>query len=102
MCLIFCREGDFSSMSIFDSFTKRNSLVKTLRFRLVPMYNSLEQMDKLNILEADKKRAQYRKTLVEIIGRVDAAFIEKVFTDNVDINWIALAKSLEEDEAPAR
>ena len=102
MCLIFCREGDFSSMSIFDSFTKRNSLVKTLRFRLVPMYNSLEQMDKLNVLEADKKRAQYRKTLVEIIGRVDAAFIERVFTDNVDIDWIALAKSLEEDEALAR
>ena len=31
-----------------------------------------------------------------------ALAIEKVFTDNVDINWIALAKSLEEDEAPTR
>ena len=64
-------------MSIFDSFTRRNSLIKTLRFRLEPMYGTREQLAKMGVLERDQERSESWETVREALRRVekDSRFI---------------------------
>ena len=79
-------------MSIFSSFTRRNNLIKTLQFKLTPMYDTAEQMEKLGVLVKDKERYACLKTVMEVLARMDAAFVEATLCENAnELNWLPLA-----------
>lgn len=82
-------------MSIFDSFTKRNSLIKTLRFRLEPMYGTREQLAKMGVLERDQERSESWETVRETLRRVDATFVEKALTSDINLDWQPLSDAIE-------
>ena len=86
-------------MSIFDSFTRRNSLIKTLRFRLEPMFGTSEQLAKMGVLERDQERSESWATVRAVLRRVDAAFVEKALTEEVDLDWRPLATALKAKNA---
>lgn len=86
-------------MSIFDSFTRRNSLIKTLRFRLEPMFGTSEQLAKIGVLERDQERSENWETVRAVLRRVDASFVEKALTEEVDLDWRPLATALKAKNA---
>lgn len=86
-------------MSIFDSFTRRNSLIKTLRFRLEPMFGTSEQLAKIGVLERDQERSESWETVRAVLRRVDASFVEKALTEEVDLDWRPLATALKAKNA---
>ncbi len=50
-------------MSIFDQFTGKYSLSKTLRFELRPIWNTTKMLDEENIFETDRiRRKKYEET----------------------------------------
>ncbi|MGM9561982.1 MAG: type V CRISPR-associated protein Cas12a/Cpf1, partial [Phascolarctobacterium sp.] len=82
-------------MSIYDSFTKRNSLIKTLRFRLKPMYGTEQKLQEMGVLEKDRERSACWPVVLDVLRRVDACFIEQALTDAKSIaglNWEPLAE----------
>lgn len=79
-------------MSIFSGFTRRNNLIKTLQFKLTPMYGTAEQMEKLGVLASDKERHACFKIVMKVLARMDAAFIETTLRENVnELDWQPLA-----------
>lgn len=85
-----------TSMSIFSSFARRNNLIKTLQFKLTPVYATAEQMEKLGVLANDKERSRCWKTLLTVMRRMDAAFIVNVLTAENSLDWQPLAEVLDE------
>lgn len=82
-------------MSIFFGFTRRNNLIKTLQFKLTPMYNTAEQMEKLGVLAKDKERYACFKTVMKILARMDAAFIEAALSAQAnELDWHPLAAAI--------
>lgn len=81
-------------MSIFSSFTKRNNLIKTLQFKLTPMYGTVEQMEKLGVLNKGRERSSCWNTVLDVLRRVDAALIAKALTDGAALDWQPLARAL--------
>ena len=82
-------------MSIYDSFTKRNSLIKTLRFRLKPMYGTEQKLQEMGVLEKDRERSACWPVVLDVLRRVDACFIEQALTDEKSIaglDWEPLAE----------
>ena len=65
-------------MSIFSGFTRRNNLIKTLQFKLTPVYATAEQMEKLGVLDSDQGRSRCWEIFFDVLRRVDAAFINIV------------------------
>lgn len=82
------------TMSIFSNFTKRNNLIKTLQFKLTPMYGTVEQMEKLCVLDKDRERGSCWKSVLVVLRRVDAAFMSKALTDGVNLDWQPLSEAL--------
>lgn len=88
-------------MSIYDSFTKRNSLIKTLRFRLKPMYGTEQKLQEMGVLEKDRERSACWPVVLDVLRRVDAAFIEQALSDEKgpsDLNWEPLAAAINNKE----
>lgn len=83
-------------MSIFSGFTRRNNLIKTLQFKLTPMYGTAEQMEKLGVLYSDKERSRCWKILLDVLRRVDAAFIANALCAENSLDWQPLAEALAE------
>lgn len=81
-------------MSIFSGFTRRNNLIKTLQFKLTPMYGTAEQMEKLGVLYSDKERSRCWKILLDVLRRVDAAFIANALCAENSLDWQPLAEWL--------
>lgn len=77
-------------MSIFTNFTKRNSLIKTLQFRLKPVYGTEEKLRELGLLEKDRERSESWPVVLEILRRLDAQFLEKALS-GVELDWRPLA-----------
>lgn len=77
-------------MSIFKSFTKRNSLIKTLQFRLKPVYGTKEKLQELGLLEKDRERSESWPVVLEILRRLDAQFLENALS-GVELDWRPLA-----------
>ncbi|MDR2431382.1 MAG: type V CRISPR-associated protein Cpf1, partial [Candidatus Margulisbacteria bacterium] len=65
------------SEKIFDNFIGRYSLAKTLRFELKPVGETLENIEKSDILAKDKHRAESYKKVKKIIDEYHKDFIEK-------------------------
>lgn len=82
-------------MSIYDSFTKRNSLIKTLQFRLKPVYNTQEKLLTMGMLAKDRERSECWPVVIDVLRRVDNKFIEKVLTNDVELDWQPLAEALD-------
>lgn len=82
-------------MSIFDSFTKRNSLIKTLQFRLKPVYGTETKLQELGLLEKDRARSESWLVVLGILRRLDVRFLEKALTsgDELDLHSLADAVS---------
>lgn len=83
-------------MSIFSGFTRRNNLIKTLQFKLTPMYGTAEQMEKLGVLYSDKERSRCWKILLDVLRRVDVAFIANALCAENSLDWQPLAEALAE------
>lgn len=81
-------------MSIFDSFTKRNSLIKTLQFRLKPVYGTETKLQELGLLEKDRARSESWPVVLDILRRLDAQFLEKALTSGDELDWRSLADIL--------
>lgn len=81
-------------MSIFNSFTKRNSLIKTLQFRLKPVYGTELKLQKLGLLEKDRERSESWPAVLNILRRLDARFLEKALTSGDELDWHSLADIL--------
>ena len=62
-------------MSIYDCYTRRNSLIKTLQFKLTPVYGTAEQMAKLGLLDKDRERSQCWPVVLNVLRRIDLKFI---------------------------
>lgn len=83
-------------MSIFSSFTRRNNLIKTLQFKLTPVYATAEQMETMDVLANDKERSRCWEILLNVLRRVDAAFIVNALTTKNSLDWQPLAEALAE------
>lgn len=81
-------------MSVFSGFTRRNNLIKTLQFKLTPMYGTAEKMEKLGVLASDKERSRCRKILLDVLRRVDATFIDNALCAANSLDWQPLAETL--------
>lgn len=64
-----------------QGFTNLYPLSKTLRFELVPMGNTKENIEKNNLLSNDKKRAVSYQKVKEIIDNYHKDFIEKALAN---------------------
>lgn len=83
-------------MSIFSGFTRRNNLIKTLQFKLTPVYATAEQMETMDVLANDKERSRCWEILLNVLRRVDAAFIVNALTTKNSLDWQPLAEALAE------
>ena len=81
-------------MSIYDSFTRRNSLIKTLQFKLTPVYSTAAKMQEQGVLAKDMERSQCRDVVIKVLGRLFAGYINDVLGKGVELDWQALADCL--------
>ncbi|MBO5481703.1 MAG: type V CRISPR-associated protein Cas12a/Cpf1 [Spirochaetaceae bacterium] len=79
----FCGQGNGYSVS------------KTLRFELIPMEKTLENISKGKFLESDKKKSDDYKDVKKIIDNYHRYFIDDVLK-LASFNWVDLAKEINE------
>ena len=66
--------------NLYNSFTKKYSLSKTLKFELKPQGKTLENIYKNKIIEIDERKALDYKKAKKIIDKYHQYFIEKVLS----------------------
>lgn len=76
-----------SKSSIFNSFTNQYSLSKTLRFELRPQGKTLEFIEKNQLLNQDRLRADYYKKAKKIIDEYHKYFINEAL-DGLELNFL--------------
>lgn len=81
-------------MSIYDSFTRRNSLIKTLQFKLTPVYSTAVKMQEQCVLAKDMERSACRDVVIKVLGRLFAGYIDNALGKGVELDWQALANRL--------
>lgn len=81
-------------MSIYDSFTRRNSLIKTLQFKLTPVYSTAAKMQEQGVLAKDMERSACRDVVIKVLGRLFAGYINDALGKGVELDWQALANCL--------
>lgn len=67
-------------MKKIDSFENKFSLMKTLKFSLIPIGNTERNFNDMKLLEEDKIRAANYETMKRIMDRYHKAFIERVMS----------------------
>ncbi len=73
--------------SIWDSFTNKYPLSKTLRFELKPIGRTLENIKKKGLIEEDEQREKDFNKVKKIMDEYYKYFIEKcLFNINIEIN----------------
>lgn len=85
-------------MSIYDSFTRRNSLIKTLQFKLTPVYSTAAKMQEQGVLVKDMERSACRDVVIKVLGRLFAGYINDALGKDVELDWQALAYSLKSSD----
>ncbi|MEW5799365.1 MAG: type V CRISPR-associated protein Cpf1, partial [Bacteroidota bacterium] len=65
-----------NNTQLFDSFTNKYSLSKTLRFELIPQEKTKEHIEQKGLLTQDEKRAEDYQQVKKIIDRYHKQFIE--------------------------
>ncbi|MGM9528435.1 MAG: type V CRISPR-associated protein Cas12a/Cpf1 [Phascolarctobacterium sp.] len=56
------------------------------------MYGTSEQLAKMGVLERDQERSKSWEIVRAVLRRVDAAFVEKALTSDVELDWMPLAE----------
>ena len=84
-------------MKALDQFIGLYPLSKTLRFKLVPIGQTAENLANSNILDSDKQKAEYYPKVKKIIDECHKYLInESLCAENIDIDWNPLKDAIEE------
>lgn len=67
--------------SIYDGFTNKYPVSKTLRFELIPQRETLEYLEKNGILNNDEQRSEDYKKLKLLLDEYYKAYIEDALSD---------------------
>ncbi len=84
------------SRSLFDDFVGLYPVAKTLRFELRPVAATRAHINKLDLLSADKSRAEYYKTAKPYIDEYYKYIIDQVLSGSAcrQIDWKPLAEAI--------
>lgn len=77
-------------MNIFENYTKLYPISKTLRFKLIPQFETEENIKKYDVLLKDENRAEEYQRVKELFDKCHKAYLEKVLAEKVDIDWVEL------------
>jgi len=80
--------------SIFENYTNLYSVSKTLRFSLIPMYETESNIQKYGILNNDEIKASEYKKVKELFDRCHKAYIEKRLVTLNPLDWSELYAAL--------
>lgn len=80
-------------MSIFQDFTGRFPVSKTLRFSLIPQFNTEENIEKFGLIAEDEERAENYKKVKPLFDRCHKNFIEEVLS-GLELDWNKLYDAL--------
>ena len=84
-------------MKALDQFIGLYPLSKTLRFKLVPIGQTAENLANSNILDSDKQKAEDYPKVKKIIDECHKYLInESLCAENIDIDWNPLKDAIEE------
>lgn len=67
--------------NIFENYTQLYPVSKTLKFNLIPMYETEENINKYGILSNDEYRSEKYKSVKDIFDGCHKVFIEKALSD---------------------
>ena len=67
--------------NMFENYTQLYPVSKTLKFTLVPMYETEENINKYGILSNDEYRSEKYKSVKDIFDGCHKVFIEKALSD---------------------
>lgn len=84
--------------NIFEKYTNLYPVSKTLKFKLIPMFETEENIEKYNLLQIDEIRAADYKKVKVLFDRCHKAYIEKALTLTEAIDWTELYDALIESQ----
>ena len=77
---------------ILKNFTRRNKLIKTVRFKLTPKFGTEETIKKSEIFAQDELRSQNYDVIKNIIDQIHRDFIDEIFAEPCNFDFEALAE----------
>ncbi len=84
-------------MTIHEQFTKCYPVTKTLRFSLIPQYETMENVKKYGIIDEDEEKIKNYEKVKPIFDKCHRMFIEESLS-GVSLDWGKLAHSLDGDD----
>ena len=78
----------------YEDFTKQYQVSKTLRFSLIPINETLENIKKEGFLEKDESRSDDYQEVKPILDKIYKEFADKAL-DHLSVNWKPLADAIE-------
>ena len=77
---------------ILKKFTRRNKLIKTVKFKLTPKFGTEKTIVNSNIFEQDELRSENYDVIKKVIDHIHRSFIDEIFTEPTKFDFEALAK----------
>lgn len=81
----------------FLEFTNQSAVQKTLKFQLLPLYETKKIIEHKNLFDVDEERAEYYPILKDICNEFYRAFIDERLSE-LQFEWIDLMQAYSENE----